>query len=277
MVIGRGFLIVMLLAVNPISASDIFVDNIIGRDADDGSTTHSSDGRSGPVYSIQRALQLAGFGDVIVLAKTGRPYYESLSLTGDRHSGTRFRPFIIQGNGATISGLRSLPQGSWQKAGSKLWKVTLTRKGHYRLLRNGRSLPEFKAEGGEDPLSKLSPGEWTAWGGSLYFLQDGVDPPESQAFAYSAEQTGISLHHVSNVLITDVTLQHFRFDGIHAQGLCDGIILDNVNSFENGRAGIVSSGASRIELYGGKIAGNSHHQLLVLDHSTAIPDGCEIE
>lgn len=272
------FMIVLFLLVGISSANDLYVDNTIGRDSNDGLSVQSREGDTGPVKSIERAIQLAGFGDVIVLKNTGVPYYGSISLTGSRHSGDPYRPFVIQGNGSTISGLRSVPHGTWRKDGPKIWKLTLTRKGYYRLLRDGKSLPESFLEGCcVDPRLSLEPGKWVAWRGSLYFRQDGEDTPEDQAFSYAAEQTGISLHHVSNVLITNVTLQHFRFDGIHAQGLCDGVLLENVNSLENGRAGVVSSGASRIEISGGKISGNGRHQLLVLDRSTAVPTGCDIE
>ena len=41
--------------------------------------------------------------DIISLADTGVPYYESISLVGTRHSGTGERPFMILGNGATLS------------------------------------------------------------------------------------------------------------------------------------------------------------------------------
>ena len=270
-------LIAVVFFTIPTIAGEIYVDSSMGRDAYDGASVEARGANSGPVATLARAVQLAQFSDVIVLRNTGIPYYGSISLTGERHSGTRYHPFVIEGNGATISGLRAVPPGSWQRIGPKLWKLTLTRKGYYRLLRNGRSLPEYVPEDGLEPFSKLKPGYWVAWRGSLYFRQDGDNPPEDQAFAFAADQTGISLHQVSNLLITNVTLQHFRFDGLHAQGLCDGIVLDNVTSIENGRAGIVSSGASRIELFGGKIAGNGRHQLLVVDRSFAIPQDCNIE
>ena len=244
-------LIAVVVFTIPAVAGEIYVDSSMGRDAYDGASVESRGANSGPVATLARAVQLAQFSDRIVLRNTGTPYYGSISLTGERHSGTRYHPFFIEGNGATISGLRAVPPGSWQQVSPKLWKLTLTRKGYYRLLRNGR--------------------------GSLYFHQDGNNPPEDQAFAFAADQTGISLHQVSNVVISNVVLQHFRFDGLHAQGLCDGIILDNVTSIENGRAGVVSSGASRIELFGGKIAANGRHQLLVINHSFAIPNDCDIE
>jgi hypothetical protein len=258
-------------------ASEIYVHNTIGRDSDDGVSFEAREGRTGPVRTLARAAQIAQFGDVIVLRNTGIPYYDSISLTGNRHSGTRLRPFVIQGNGATLSGLRSVPREGWRKEGPQLWKLTLTRKGYYQLLRDGRPLTEMIPEPGVDPRTALPPGQWVSWRGSLYFRQDGINPPDDQAFAYTADQTGISLHQVSHVLIMDLTLQHFRFDGLHAQGLCDGIVLDNVASLENGRGGVVSSGASSIELIGGKIAGNGRHQLLVLDRSKATTQDSDIE
>jgi hypothetical protein len=272
-----SFLAIVFVFVRPIFAIEIYVDNRIGRDADDGTAKEAREGNTGPVFSIQRAVERAHWGDTIVLTKTDRPYYGSISLTGRRYSGTQYQPFVIDGNGATISGLRAVPPEAWRPDGPKLWKLTLTRKGYYRLLRDGKVLPEFVSQVRMDPRSLLKPGQWTAWSGSLYFRQDSEESPANQAFAYAGDQTGISLHQVSNVVITNVTLQHFRFDGIHAQGLCDGIVLDNVTATENGRAGVVSSGASRMEIFGGRIAGNGRHQLLVLDRSKAIPHDCDLE
>ena len=277
--LGRyRFLIGFFILAGSAAAGEIYVDNSIGRDSDDGASTLGREGNTGPVHSIERAIQLAGFGDVIVLRNTGKPYYGSISLTGQRHSGTIYRPFEIRGNGAIISGLRTLPRGSWQQEGPKLWKVTLTRKGYYRLLRDGKPLPESTSEGCcIDPRLALEPGKWVSWRGSLYFRQDGNESPEVQNISYAADQTGISLHKVSHVLIANVTLQHFRFDGLHAQGICDDVVLDNVTSIENGRAGVVASGASKLEIFGGRIAANGRHQLLILDRSTATPQDCDIE
>ncbi|WP_373652649.1 right-handed parallel beta-helix repeat-containing protein [Schlesneria sp. DSM 10557] len=271
------FLMGFLVVTSSVTASEIYVNNVVGRDSDDGVTPTGREGNAGPVQSLKRAIQLARFGDIIILANTGTPYYDSISLTGSRNSGTAYTPFMIQGNGSTISGLRRLPPGSWRRESRSLWKVTLTRKGFYRLLRDGKPLPESIPESGLDPRPHLQPGHWAAWQGSLYFRQDRPELPEDELFTYAADQTGISLHQVSNVVISDVKIEHFRFDGIHAQGLCDGIKLDNVVAVENGRAGVVSSGASRIEIFGGQIRRNGRHQLLILDRSKATPYESDIE
>ena len=272
-----GLVLGVLFVLKGVSATEIFVDNSTGIDTNDGTTTVLREGNTGPVRTLGRATQLASFADAIVLKNTGVPYYSSLSLTGQRHSGTRSFPFVIVGNGATISGLRSVPPERWQQINSTLWKLTLTRKGYYRLLREGLSLPELIPGEGKDPLRDLAPGSWMSWRGSLYFHQDVIDPPSRQQFSYAADQTGISLHQVNHVLIKDVTLQHFRFDGLRAQGICDNIILDNVHALENGHAGIVSSGASKLELFGGTIARNGRHQLLILDRSIATVHDIEID
>lgn len=260
-----GFLVLTNISL----AGEVFVDNSIGRDGNDGLVSTTAGRDTGPVRTLGRAVQIAKFGDVIVLKNTGVPYYDSMSLTGEKHSGTPLRPFTVNGNGATISGLRTVPKEGWREVSPKVWRLTLTRKGYYQLLRNGRVLPEFRSEKPGSPLEALPAGQWVAWRGSLYFRQDGIDTPDQQNFAYTADQTGISLHSVSNVLIFNLKLQHFRFDGLHAQGLCEGVELIDVSSVENGRGGVVSSGKSDIDIYGGLIARNGRHQILTIDRSTA--------
>lgn len=261
-----GFL---LIASTTAFAREIFVDNVAGRDADDGQVPIATQAGSGPVRTLTRAARLARPRDTIILNNTGTPYYDSLSLTGQRHSGDPNAPFVVIGNGATISGLRSVPPDGWRKVRDNLWKLTLTRKGYYQLLRNGKPLTEFVPDPGSDPLASLPRANWVSWQGSLYFRQDGISTPDTQAFSVTCDQTGISLHHVSNVLIVDVNLEHFRFDGLHAQGTCNNVELQNVTSVENGRAGIVSSGASHIDIFGGTVERNGRHQFLTFDRSSA--------
>ena len=250
------------------TAGDIFIDNLIGNDGFDGALAKPIDQGSGPVRTLRRAMHLAGFGDRIVLTQAGGTYYDSLSLTGVRHSGTTQRPFTIVGNGATLSGARSVPQEGWRRAGPDLWKLTLTRKGFYRLMRNGRTLSELQPEPNLNPLETLAAGQWTAWRGDVYFRADG-DAPTTQSFAYAAEQTGLSLYQVENVRIENLTLRDFRFDGLRTQNMCRGVTLENVNCLNNGRSGIAVTGTSHIEMIGGSISENGRHSLLVSKPATA--------
>ncbi len=245
-----------------VSAADIFVDNLIGSDFFDGRLSRPVDSGGGPVRTLRRAMQVAGYGDQIVLTRSGEIYYDSLSLTGIRNSGSKNHPFTLIGNGAILSGLRAVPKQGWRQASPDLWKLTLTRKGYYRLLRDGRPLPEGRHEIGVNPLDSLAAGEWAAWQGSVYFRADG-EPPATQDFSYAADQTGLSLYQVDNVRIVDLTFRDFRFDGVHAQNMCQGVILESVTCINNGRAGIAVSGSSHVEVVGGKVAWNGRSQVRI--------------
>lgn len=263
-------LVACVVCVSSAIGKEIYVDNVIGRDTADGMLPFIGDSYGGPVGTIHRAVQLAEYGDVIVVKDNGIPYYESISLVGSRNSGTVNFPFVIDGGGATVSGLRMVPRAGWQEVGPQLWKLTLTRKGYYQLLRNGKPLPEHLPEPHTNGVTSLPPGQWVSWQGSIYFRQDSVLPPQQETFAYTADQTGISLHSVENVLIVNLRLQHFRFDGLHAQGFCRNIVLEDVDAVENGRAGIASTGGSTLEILGGQIERNGRHQILVdtFSHAT---------
>ena len=254
--------VITCLQCRDASATDIFVDNLIGSDLFDGRLVRPIDSGAGPVRTLHRAMQLARHGDQIILTRPGEIYYDSLSLTGSRNSGSKNHPFTLIGNGAIMSGLRAVPKQGWQPAGPELWKLTLTRKGFYRLLRDGQPLTEGRHELGVNPLDSLAAGEWAAWQGSVYFRADG-ERPATQDFSYSADQTGLSLYQVDNVRIVDLTFRDFRFDGVHAQNMCRGITLENVTCINNGRAGIAVSGTSHIDVVGGKVAGNGRHQVLI--------------
>ncbi|MBS0203380.1 MAG: right-handed parallel beta-helix repeat-containing protein [Planctomycetes bacterium] len=261
----RRFMVVacalVCLQLETVSAREIFVDNLVGSDTFDGLLDRPVDSGSGPVRTLHRAMKLVKFGDVITLSREGGVYYDSLALTGTRNSGSAQFPFTINGNGATLSGLRAVNPQGWRKAGPDLWKLTLTRKGFYRLLRDGRPLPETRHEG-ISPLANLPEGSWTAWQGSIYFHSDG-EQPATEAFSYAADQTGLSLYQVSNVHISNLTLRDFRFDGINAQNMCEGITLSNVNCINNGRAGLAVSGTSHVQLDGGSMAENGRFQVRI--------------
>lgn len=249
--------------------ADVFVDNLTGSDIFDGRVSKPMDAASGPVRSLRRAMQIAQYGDRVILTRPGAVYYDSLSLTGPRNSGSKNFPFTIIGNGATLSGMRAVPPEGWQKAGSDLWKLTLTRKGYYRLFRDGQPLIAAKPyEGERISLESLSVGQWTAQAGSLYYRGDG-EAPSTQSFSYAAEQTGLTLYQVENVLIKDLTFRDFRFDGIHAQNMCRQIQLENVTCMQNGRAGVAVSGTSRIEINGGRIDGNGQFQIRIASPAQA--------
>lgn len=97
----------------------LYVNNLVGSNSNLGMTSENGGARSGPVRTIGAALNRAAAGDRIEIANTGIPYAECLTLQGTRHSGSRFRPFLINGNGATLDGSAETANDRWDARDSR--------------------------------------------------------------------------------------------------------------------------------------------------------------
>jgi hypothetical protein len=90
-----------------------YVNNRVGSDELDGLTpAPSPDGKSGPTATIMAAVAKACAGARIVVANTGLDYRESVSIKGFR-KGRADNPLVIDGNGATVSGLVQAAPERW--------------------------------------------------------------------------------------------------------------------------------------------------------------------
>jgi len=253
----------VFLAASRCPADIVYVDNVQGSDVFDGSSSTPFDQNSGPVKTVRRALQVARTGDTIVLANNGSPYYESVQLVGRRHSGYQHVKFTIIGNGAVLSGLRTVPPQAWRRVGADLWKMTPWRKGHYQLLLDGKPVPEQRVPRGARGLPKIPEGNWSAWRGSIYYQATHLDEPAQRPFQFAAEEVGLTFYKVHDVRIVDVTFRHFRLDGVNAHDFCRNIVLENVTSTENGRAGVSVGGTSEIVIRNSRLVGNRFEPLRI--------------
>ncbi len=260
--VGLSYLVALVLALQDrVVGRDYFVDNRSGDDALDGLVIQPVGGDAGPVRSIARALERVQAGDTIHLAP-GEPYYETLSLAGPRFGGLTLIPFTIQGHGAILSGARSLAPEVWEYDGN-LWSVRPHRKAYYQLLLKDVPLPEVRVT---DPKVRpdLKPGEWCGWKGTIYYnAKPGfAEEPRSLPMAFAYAEVGITLLDVRNVLIKDLTIRHYRLDGVNAHDRAREIILENVQMLENGRAGCAAGGTSLIGLKDCVVQGNREVQLI---------------
>lgn len=258
-------------------AVDLYVDNAAGHDRFDGRFALPTGRVEGPVRTIRRALFLARPGDRILLADTGAPYYESLSLTGARHDGFSEAPLTIVGNGATLSGARMLPPEAWRYRGGDLWTFTPFRKGYYLLLLEGKPVPEIVAPTDAPAMPELPVGHWCAWRGAIHYRSDEAEDPRWRPFAFADDGVGISLYDVRHVVIEELVLEHFRQDGIHVHDRCEDVSLFGVTCRENGRAGVAVSGTSAVRIVGGTFAGNRKHDVLLRGEAGAAIDESELE
>jgi len=250
-------------------ADTLYVDNRIGNDRFDGQSQVPTSEYSGPFRTITRALEFARAGDTLVIANTGIPYYESLTLSGARLRSANGRPFRIAGNGAVISGAQPIPPDAWESQGRGLWKFTPFRKGWYVLLRDEQMLPEVPVSRSAAQLPELKAGEWCAWRGAIYYQGTLDEVPAQETFSYGAHQVGLTLYEVNNIEVFDLTFRHFRIDGINAHDRCRSVVLDNVTSIENGRSGLAVQGTSEVIVRNSVLNRNREANLIVTERATA--------
>lgn len=249
------------------AAREIHVDNRAGDDRNTGyHSTNQADG-SGPVRTIGKALRLAEPSDEVVLAITGQPYRESISLAGSRHSGNNLRQFVIRGNGQTLDGSVPVPADAWEHYRGPVFRFKPTQMGDQRLFLAGRPAVQVFAAKLQQSPPKMDPLEWCEIEGVIYFCAEPDRRPEDYDLSYASLPTGITLYHVQHVAIVDLIVQGFHVDGISAANSARDVYIAGATCRGNGRAGVSVGGASTVVLSACLIGDNGKAQLLTLPQS----------
>jgi len=243
------------------SAIDIYVDNLLGDDRRAGTSTIVSGDGGGPCRTISRALRAATPGDRIIIANTGQPYRESLTLQGPRLSGSDRYPTTIVGNGATLDGTAPLAGAQWEFVGSNTFRTRPIHKSYQQLFLDDQSLPRHQPAPGQPP--SLQPREWCLIQGWLYFRVDGGRLPEDYNLSCCGEQVGITLYNVHNIVIQDLIARGFWLDGVNCHDNVRSVELINVGAGENGRSGFSIGGTSHVRLQKCAAALNGAAQLRI--------------
>jgi hypothetical protein len=150
--------------------------------------------------------------------------------------------------------------------------MTPWHKGTYLLLNGGVPLPEHPRPRHLGGLSDMPEGEWTAFGGSIYLRLPAIEVPGDHPLRLAWEPMGLSLYKVQHVVVRDLTFRHFQVDGVNLHDLCSDVVLDNVKSLANARAGVTVAGTSAVVLRNCELAGNGRHSLLVTEKAGADVD-----
>lgn len=228
-------------------ARDIFVDNQIGEDGREGATADPAGEVSGPVATIRRAMKLAGPGDRIILANTGEPYRECVTIQGYHRSGFHASyPLTLEGNGAVLDGSIPIDDNAWESVGNDLWRTQPKRMSYQVLLLDGQPAKRIPMERGARELPELKPLEWCLSGGHIYFRVEPRRWPGSYAPACAGHPVGITLYDVRHVLIRGLTVRGYALDGISAADKAFDVRLSEVITRDNGRSGIAVGGSSRV-------------------------------
>jgi hypothetical protein len=260
----------------PALARDIYVHNLAGDDRSTGEQTDNSAGSAGPVQTIGRATHLAGPGDRIVLAATNKPYHESVSLVGQRMSGSPVAPLSIIGNGAVLDGSAPIPSAAWEHFSGDVFRFRPDRLGYQQLFLDGRPALRRPVTSMAGTVPPLAPLEWSLTGGYLYFRVEPGRMPDAYEPSYAALQTGITLYHVSRVEVVDLVVQGFQLDGINVFDTATDVRILGVVARGNGRAGISVGGSSRAEIRDCLVGDNGAAQLRTEGYSQTRVVDCEL-
>jgi parallel beta helix pectate lyase-like protein len=255
-----AILFLSLLAVEA-HGRDIFVDNRSGDDTLTGRSAGGEGTGNGPVQTIAKAARLATPGDRIVLANTGEPYREQVTLQGGKCSGLGpDSPFVLEGNGAVIDGTVDVPDEAWQIVGRSIFRFGPLLKSHQTLFIDNAPVARAPVRRGE-PLPRLEPLQWALVDGWVYLRTEAGAVPQQYHAICAGLQTGITLYDVRDVVVRNVVVRGFALDGINAHDDAFNVLLESVVSSDNGRSGISVGGASHVRIVGCQAAGNHEAQL----------------
>lgn len=258
------------------AAATIYVDNVLGDDLREGSKPESSGGPDGPLRTLRKALSICQAGDRIMLAATGEPYRESISLSAARHCGSAVSPFIIDGQGAVLEGAEGVPYTAWEHVSGAVFRFRPSRTSYQQLFLDGQPAVERRIAPGETRLPVLEPREWYRRGAYIYFRVEADRLPRDYNLSCSARQTGVTLYHVHDVVIMNLVVQGFRLDGVNVNdGVLDSEVLD-ITSRGNGRSGIAVAGSSKVHIEGCLAGDNGEQQLLVEGTSATLVEHSEL-
>jgi hypothetical protein len=258
LVVGIG----VLSMIGPAIARDVFVNNVAGNDRYDGRGADGESG-SGPVRSLDRALRLVDRGGRVVIANTGEPYREMISLSDVHHRGYPDQPLVIAGNGATLDGTVVAAPGAWRYENDHIFSFRPRRLAYQQLFRDARPLPHVRAASFLGSRVGLGPMQWTLLTDRIALRVEEGRLPEQYGLRHAGLQTGITLYNTQYVRIEDLVVQGFQQEGINAHELVTHCELVRVECRANGRSGISVGGVSRVSIIDSNCYDNGRAQLRV--------------
>ena len=239
-------------------AKNLYVNNVAGDDLHDGRAPQADTQDHGPLRTISRAMKLARKGDHVIIANTGTPYRESITVQGGRNSGFATRRFVIQGNGAILDGTAEISRDLWKPVSRDLYRF----KPEYRsmlIYKDGRPAP--RVDGGDGVHPTLEPLQWCFHKGEIYFRAEENKLPEDYRLTGTHKQVGVTVYEARHVFIADLVVQGFRLDGVNAHDGVNHVELVGLTCRGNGRSGISVGGASRLTVRACLVGNNGHAQL----------------
>jgi hypothetical protein len=253
--------LLLLAAVSAATARDIFVDNVNGDDRRGGKLPVSQGEAGGPCRSIGKALRIARPSDRIIIANTGEPYRECISVQGGRHSGSGDYPFEIIGNGATLDGRITLAENDWEYVGANVFRTRPPLMSYQQVFLDDAIAVRRFVENGKFPA--LEPLQWVLLDGWIYFRVEQDKLPQSYDLSCCGHTVAITLYDVHDVIVSDLVVRGYQLDGVNCHDTVRRSDLVNLKCIENGRSGISIGGACRVRVDTCTASGNGAAQFRV--------------
>jgi hypothetical protein len=264
-------------------ARELYVSNELGDDIGNGLSPTFLENGDRPVRTIRRAIALAVRGDRIIIANTGKPYRECLSLSAPYAGGVAVAPMHIEGNGATLDGSRPIPARAWVHYKGEVYRYRPMKLTYPMLFQDGRPVERVQADPVAAEPPALVPGQWCSYRGDVYFsIEVGKTIQDYELFE-AGHDVGITIYRCEHLIISDLVIQGYRLDGINANEGVFNTLLLGITCRGNGRSGLFVGGASRVEVRAtvlgdngqSKESGNSA-QMIAEDYSRTLLDDCEL-
>lgn len=222
---GKLTTILLVAASLSLVARNLYVNNQTGNDQNDGLSPERA------WKTLATAAPKLQPGDVLHLAPG--TYYESFKMV---NSGTPQQPIVIQGNNAVLSGLKPVPDDSWQKIADNLYHSPNT-------VRTDALRPRvFNAQNVMICIPKgtpetLKPGQalWNAKG--IYVrTRDNVHPKDMKLKGFY-RVSGVIYTGQSYITVNNLIAENFANDGFNVHGYCRGLVFNNIVGRWNGDDG----------------------------------------
>ncbi|MFW6170590.1 MAG: right-handed parallel beta-helix repeat-containing protein [Planctomycetota bacterium] len=273
----RQWVIIAICCVQvmPLWARDIYVNNVAGRDRNDGTAAEASTDGTGPYRTITRALRAAQKGDRVVLANTGKPYRESITLQGGKHGGIGHIPFELIGNDAVLDGTRPVPVSAWMHHTGTIFRFRPPKISFQLLYLDGKPA-ERREVGSLGEIEDLDRLQWCLFKQHVYFRVEDGRLPQTYELSFTDLQVGITLYQVRHVVIRDLVIQGFQLDGVNAHDGVYNVTLSGLNSRGNARSGISIGGASQVRVQACLVGNNGAAQVRAEGACRAHLEGCDL-
>jgi hypothetical protein len=268
-------LLAAVLGASPAPAREIYVHNVGGDDHRTGASADFSQSQDGPVQTLAKGLRLATSGDRIVLLKSDEPYRESVSLFGQKHSGSFTAPLRIDGNGNVFDGSALIDSSAWKHEHDDVFYCRPRRLAFQQLFISGKPAAKISSSEGE-ATPDLAPLEWSLSLDHLRLRVEAGKLPLDYDLRCAVLRVGITLYHVHDVIISDLTLRGYQLDAVNVFDGARNVLLQNVTAEANGRAGFAVGGSSKAYLDDCAAQQNGRSQLYCGGVSWTVTTACKL-